>query len=408
MATTIITKYGVSPGVPPLPSELAVGEVAVNHGDGKMYTKKADGTVIPLAEGGGDPGELPTGVDGNMLVNVAGSWAVPSDLFYKDNPDKPGQRELQLLNQRQFTQYYGADDTEPAFEIIGDTIDEAGLRIFQPGNPNVFGIEIETDSANSSSILMRQPGTSTNAIKLETSTPGQTYISIQGPLLSYEGTSFFAGIIMDGTNAGINMQNLHRVFNHPDPTTADGTNVANARWVNNNYLSKTDTTVVKTSGDQTIGGVKTWTGEQYHTTNIRLTNGSIVMSNGSVQLQTTTGSNTAQTKAYIDAGDSDIRLKTNFEDLQEGTLDKLMAVKPFLYDWNGTLPRKREWHVRRYGVSAQEVQDLFPDVVHHLATDRDDDGESISGEHYLGLDYGELVPILIKAIQELNAKVEAL
>jgi hypothetical protein len=258
MATTIITKYGVSPGIPPLPSELAVGEVAVNHGDGQIYTKKADGTVIPIG-GGGDPGDLPVGVDGNTLFNSGGTWAVSQDVFLADNPDKPGQRELQLLNKRQLTQYFGADDTEPAVELIGDTLDEAGLRVFQPTNTGVFGIELECDSGNSSSLLMRQPGTTTQGILLQTGGNDASIISVDGPVVSTGGTSQFAGITMSGTNAGINMQNIHRVFNHPDPTTATSTNVANARWVNNNYLSNTDSTVVKTNTTQTISGSKTFT-----------------------------------------------------------------------------------------------------------------------------------------------------
>ena len=65
MPTTIITKYGVSPGVPPLASELDVGEIACNHADGTLWTNTQGGDVIPLG-GGGDPGTLPTGVDGDL------------------------------------------------------------------------------------------------------------------------------------------------------------------------------------------------------------------------------------------------------------------------------------------------------------------------------------------------------
>jgi hypothetical protein len=51
---------------------------------------------------------------------------------------------------------------------------------------------------------------------------------------------------------------------------------------------------------------------------------------------------------------------------------------------------------KHYGVIAQELQELFPTLV-----DEDQDG-------YLGVNYVELVPVLVCAIQELKAQVDAL
>ena len=51
---------------------------------------------------------------------------------------------------------------------------------------------------------------------------------------------------------------------------------------------------------------------------------------------------------------------------------------------------------RHFGVSAQELQDLFPELVK--------EGQ----DGYLGVNYVELVPILIQAIQELKTEVEEL
>ena len=407
MPTTIVTKFGVSPGIPPAEGELAIGELAVNHADKKIYTKTvAEGVVELIGGGGGDPGELPVGTDGDLLYNNGGTWEVSTPfLELQANPDKPGQRELALKDQLQFTQYDSNGD--PAVELIGDTLaGEAGIRVMKSGTgAGSYGLELECAANNSSRLAMRRSGTSTaeDIVLLTGAAAADATITCSGPVISTGGTSEFAGIKMEGTNAGINMQDLHRVFNHPDPSTAESTNVANARWVNNNYVSR--------STSQTVGGTKTWTGEQYHSTNIRVTNGSVVMSNGSVQLISTSGTNTAQRKDYIDAGDSDIRLKKNLRPL-DGSLDKLMGLETFLYDWDGEgkagVLRKRDWHKTRYGLSAQNVQSIFPDAVHHLASDRDEAGNSVSGQNYLGMMYEELVPVLVQAIQELNAKVEAL
>jgi hypothetical protein len=60
------------------------------------------------------------------------------------------------------------------------------------------------------------------------------------------------------------------------------------------------------------------------------------------------------------------------------------------------------------GVSAQEVQAVLPEVVTAAPFDLDADGISKSGEDYMTVRYEKLVPLLIEAIKELKAEVEAL
>ena len=118
-------------------------------------------------------------------------------------------------------------------------------------------------------------------------------------------------------------------------------------------------------------------------------------------------SSVCTTKGYVDAVASDIRLKTVLGDISPA-LDNVNKLKPFTFRFDNEDHNKRHWHDIKYGLSAQNVQIDFPHAVHHLSSDRDDEGNSISGDHLLGVDYAELVPVLIKAIQELTAKVEAL
>ncbi len=51
-----------------------------------------------------------------------------------------------------------------------------------------------------------------------------------------------------------------------------------------------------------------------------------------------------------------------------------------------------------YGVMAHELQEVLPDAV---------SGEK-DGEEMQGVDYSKIVPLLIKSIQELEAKVKIL
>jgi len=60
------------------------------------------------------------------------------------------------------------------------------------------------------------------------------------------------------------------------------------------------------------------------------------------------------------------------------------------------------------GVSAQEVKAVLPEVVSAAPFDLDEKGESKSGENYMTVNYEKLVPLLIEAIKELKAEVEAL
>ncbi len=82
---------------------------------------------------------------------------------------------------------------------------------------------------------------------------------------------------------------------------------------------------------------------------------------------------------------SDRRLKTNIVDLDGGALEKIMQVKPRVFDWiNGAGQHQS-------GFIAQEVQAVIPELYR---------GETADG--YLRFSKDLLVPYLTKALQELN------
>lgn len=89
---------------------------------------------------------------------------------------------------------------------------------------------------------------------------------------------------------------------------------------------------------------------------------------------------------------SDIRAKKNIKDLEFNAIEKIIALQPKSYYM------KNDESQIRYGLIAQDVHEVLPDLIYG----------DIEGEDYVGLDYNGLVPILIKAIQELKEEIEIL
>jgi hypothetical protein len=87
---------------------------------------------------------------------------------------------------------------------------------------------------------------------------------------------------------------------------------------------------------------------------------------------------------------SDARHKQNVSALPYG-LDEVIALRPVTFVWIDQ--PDEETH---YGLIAQEVREVLPEVVSI--------GEGEDGT--LSIDYGELVPVLVKAVQQQQAEIE--
>ena len=90
------------------------------------------------------------------------------------------------------------------------------------------------------------------------------------------------------------------------------------------------------------------------------------------------------------AGASDARLKTNIKPLVSA-LDKVKNLRGVSYEW--TEESNMGAGIKKYGLIAQEVQDVIPDMVRARA----------KGDGMLTLSYTEVVPWLIEAIKELSS-----
>jgi len=95
---------------------------------------------------------------------------------------------------------------------------------------------------------------------------------------------------------------------------------------------------------------------------------------------------------------SDQRFKENIQDLDVG-LDKIMALKPRKFDWKAGKGKDIKGD---RGFIAQEIEQVFPDLVDEWA-DPAPEGE----EPYKAVRQ-DLIPVLVKAIQEQQAMINEL
>jgi hypothetical protein len=95
---------------------------------------------------------------------------------------------------------------------------------------------------------------------------------------------------------------------------------------------------------------------------------------------------------------SDDRLKTNKLPIT-GALNKTLSLNGFTYNWNEIAGKfGLDTEITYAGVSAQDVQKVLPEAVRPAPV----------SDEYIAVQYEKLVPLLIEAIKELNAKVEDL
>ncbi|MGC9315719.1 MAG: tail fiber domain-containing protein, partial [bacterium] len=102
---------------------------------------------------------------------------------------------------------------------------------------------------------------------------------------------------------------------------------------------------------------------------------------------------------------SDERLKTGIEDLNYG-LDEIMRLRPVSYERTD-----RPWMGRNVGLIAQEVREVIGEAVPtqtYTVIDEETGEMGYVDNEYLSIDYTDMVPVLIKAMQEQQAQIEEL
>lgn len=116
---------------------------------------------------------------------------------------------------------------------------------------------------------------------------------------------------------------------------------------------------------------------------------------------TITSTGIAVTGAITATGDitaffSDDRLKTRLGNITDA-LAKVCSLDGFFYEPNEVAQRLGYQPVRTVGLSAQSVQKILPEVV----------APAPIASQYLTIKYDKIIPLLVEAIKELNAKFDA-
>jgi hypothetical protein len=108
---------------------------------------------------------------------------------------------------------------------------------------------------------------------------------------------------------------------------------------------------------------------------------------------------------YLNSGatswtaNSDERLKDITGNI-ENAVDSLMTLRAVKHTWKAD-----EDKVEKLALIAQDVEKVFPQVVDKGKLPSKPNEEQTDETEYLGVRYQELIPVLVKAIQELNQKV---
>jgi hypothetical protein len=288
--------------------------------------------------------------------------------------------ELFDNNQMKF-RAYGATANSGFFSFSsggGGSADTERMRIDSSGN-----VGIGTTSINN-------PFSFNTATQIGDVTEGTSLLTLAG---TTQGSIFFADSA-SGTGAYTGYIEYQHGGNYMSFGTGGGSE--RMRLTNSGTLLVSTTTASGLSNGTTNYGHSFGGGQQVNATN-NDTNLILNMSNGSsnphVQFRSdggNTGNISTNGSAVSYNASSDYRLKENVIPLKDG-LDRLNKLNPVQFDWKKSQETDE-------GFIAHEVQEIVPYVVK---------GEK-DGEEIQTMDYGKLTPLLVKAIQEQQAQIEAL
>jgi len=148
------------------------------------------------------------------------------------------------------------------------------------------------------------------------------------------------------------------------------------------------------SGNATVAGTASITGGLYANGSINTTS---LSASGSITANgiAVTGNITAT--GNITGYYSDDRLKNKLGKI-ENALDKLCSLEGFYFEANQTAQDLGYTVKKEVGVSAQSVESVLPEIV----------GPAPIDAQYLTVDYARMMPLVIEAIKELRAEIQAL
>ncbi len=313
----------------------------------------------------------------------------------------------------------GTTATAGGDDIVLQTAGVERFRILENGNisnANSWTIDLSSTSARTltvtnsntgvASLSVEGGGTFGNTLTVSTggltvtgnSTITGTLTGLTGLTVASGGASVSGGLNNNSggiTNAGA-ISGATTISASGAVTAATVTNTINGLIINSGAVS--GATTISASGNISINGTNVYTqnsqngitvaacaADQYIGNGVRLSGG--IVTAGSCRTDAT--------------GISDSRLKDNVSEYDSSNiLDKLAQLKPVTYNFNDTykdLTGKQEDQGLQYGFLAQDMRNIFPDLI----SEYNDSG-------YLQINYHALYAILTSSVLELDKKVKNL
>lgn len=211
-------------------------------------------------------------------------------------------------------------------------------------------------------------------------------------VLNNNGNQSVAGSLTLGTQA---TSTSHAVQAARTLTAGDG--LSGGGDMSSDRSFAVDSTVIRTTGDQSMSGTKTFTGSIVASSGITVNNGVNATnrnSDGRVESYKHSGSEvgnvsvTAAGTTYNTT--SDYRLKENLE-LMSGAAGRIASIPVYRFNFIGSDETVD-------GFLAHEVQAVIPEAVSGVK-----DGDEVQS-----MDYSRVVPLLTAALQEALERIEAL
>jgi Chaperone of endosialidase len=352
----------------------------VNNGIIRLFTKNSSGSAVDALD-----------ILGNADVQINGN------LFVLGNLDVTTSNETSIISGTETS----TNTTTGALQVvggvgIGGNINTGGSLNTFSGNVNVGNLQAIGGNVYASYVNAGTIGNIGTVLTGTISTAAQTNITSLGTLtsLAVTGAAGFSG----GT-VTFNPTSTYKVIlgNVGNVQISGGTTGQTLITDGSSNLSWY-TIPTPVAGGATAGQLAIYTSDTNLAGNSKVTfdNANLTVTGGILA--------TSDIVAYY----SDQRLKTDISNIPHA-LDKVKSIRGVTYR-----PNELAFSMgigddnEHMGVLAQEVSLVAPQVIKAAPFDIAEDGSSKSGENYLTVQYDKLVPLLIEAIKELSAEVEAL
>jgi len=389
MANTIITKNSITASAVPTSGQLVQGELAVNVTDKRLFTENSAGTVVEV---GVNPSSITTG-----NLTASGIVTLPDNAISGDKVEG-GTINAVTINTL----------TSGTVDINGGAVDGTSVGASTPSTGAFTSLSASGTSTlaavNSGALAVTGAISSTTDATLSGVRVGKG----AGAIAS--NTALGSGALDANTTGNSNTASGYKALEN---NTTGGSNTASGRSALQNNTTGNYNTAngLSTLNANTTGSNNTASGRSallYNTTGSGNTGINPRNSAGSYApvFDPTTHDNrfcmgsTGVTNAYIQVAwtvVSDARDKINFAPVPHG-LEFVKALQPTAYQFRTARDSEETNGGVRYGFKAQDVLEL--EGANPVIVDNED-------EDKLRMVDTALIPVLVKALQELNAKFDA-